>query len=201
MTCLHAKRLVLVLVVVGVAFLLALPCASAEGRGREKDKLPPGLAKQKKWGWEGGRPPGWSEGEKKGWRTNLPPGLAKKAGAAGIAAFEAALSAAGEKIRKKAKAIGLIGRIIEDILVSTNLAARNGAPISETAELVGAMLDYNQSPDGIGRATKALAHGVNEEVELKGMGRYVQQQLEDGLRGDDLSLAIYEELDRRKEAP
>jgi len=196
----HAGKRALVLAMLSVAVLIFLPYAYSEGKNRGKDEVPPGFSKGEKKGWKEGRPPGWTEGEKKGWQSALPPGLEEGAGEKGRQAFQAKLSAAEEAIREKARGKRLGKEITEDILVSFNLGTRNGAPVNETAEVVGAMVDYDHEPDDVARTTRALAYGASREVDLSGMGGYVKALVQAGLRGDDLSLAVYEEIERRRQA-
>jgi len=137
-----------------------VPYTFAEGRGLGKGKVPPDFSRGQKKGWEGGRPPGWTKGEKEGWHTILPPGLERKASRREREAFLEELGAAGDVVRKNARGEGLANEAIEDILVSLNLAAMNGARISEIADVVGEWWTTARIPTTLGEPPRPWHTGL-----------------------------------------
>ncbi len=157
----------------------------------------PGLTKGEKWGFVEGEPPGWSKGHKEGWHDMLPPGLQKGRDKDKIKAFKARLKNAEDKIKKASEKSKLSRAERKEALLYMQVAARNGVPPEAASGLVARMVREGEYPESIEKATRAYAYGLDKQIDFNGLGRFVAQKLKEGLRGDSLAEAIYDEIDRR----
>jgi len=181
--------------------------------------MPPGLSKDEQAEWKDGRPPGWSRGDKEGWKgADMPPGLAKKGGLLppGLAkstppgwknwndekkkGWEKELGEAREKVRGRANKLkDFSGEDLDSALLSVEAAARKGVPIRHALGLVEKAMENGIKGWGIETATRAMAYGVGKEIGFEQLGKFVHKKLDEGLRNDELSIEIYEEVARRHE--
>ena len=175
-----------------VSVLLASTAAIAQSKGKGR----------------GEKPAGWLKGEKEGWKGGaMPPGLAKS-GPPGWAKWsdekktewQHKLREAKEKVRRKAKkAKGFSKASPERALLSLEMAARAGVPIKHAGDLVEKAMEKGIRGRGIETATRAMAYGVGKEIDFDRLGKFVRKKLDQGLRGDDLAMAIHKEIERRHE--
>lgn len=86
---------------------------------------------------------------------------------------------------------------LEKAVLYMNLAARSGVPVKSASRLIEQMLKNGADTESIEQATKAYAYGVGKKADFKGLGRFVTDKLKEGKKGDDLIIAIYDEIDRR----
>ncbi len=167
------------------------------GLHKKEGKLPSGFHKGEKRGFIGGLPPGWSKGEKEGWRDKLPPGLDPERDKEKLKAFNKKLENAEKRLKKKVGAGKLKGKDADEACMYMSLAARRGVPVNEASELVSSMLDRGADMKSIEKASRAYAYGADKKADFRGLGGFVTRKLKEGLRGDELARAIYEEIDKR----
>ncbi len=158
---------------------------------------PPALTKGEKWGFVEGEPPGWSKGHKEGWRDMLPPGLQKGRDKGKIKAFKVKLKSAEDKIKKASEKSKLSRKELKEALLYMQIAARSGVPPEAASGLVARMVREDEFTDSIEKATRAYAYGLDKQIDFDGLGHFVAQKLKEGLEGDSLAEAIYDEVDRR----
>lgn len=202
-------KTILIVVLSLFAFSIMVDVAYSAGKGREakekphgikkkEGRLPPGFSKGEKRGFIDGHPPGWSKGEKKGWRNKLPPGLGDGKSKEKIEKFNNKLKNAEAKIRERAENKKLGEKGLEKALMHLNLAARKGVPISSAQELMEQMIKHGATSDSIEKAARAYAYGVDNKTDFKGLSQFVTKKLNDGYMGDDLAIAIYNEIDGKR---
>jgi len=120
-------------------------------------------------------PPGWEKGKKEGWENQFPPGWSnwdkpkRQEWQRGLARAKAA-------IRKREEAR------LAAALRALEMAARKGAPISTSEEMVKAGLEHGLGP-----------------FDFEPLGKFVVEKVRQGLRGEKLSKAVHEEVRRRQE--
>jgi len=170
--------------------------------------LPPGLSEAEQAEWKNGRPPGWSRGEKRGWQgRDMPPGLTKKGeeyppgwgkwSKEKRKEWEKELRKAREKVRNRVKNLKeFSAEDANSALLSIERAARKGVPIKYALGFVEEALEKGIRGRGIETATRAMAYGVGKEIDFEQLGKFVHKKLEEGLRGDNLSVEIYKEIVR-----
>lgn len=143
--------------------------------------MPPGLSKKEKAEWQDGHPPGWGRGRKLGWSSDVPPGWDK---------WTKEKRKGWQKNLKEAKSD------LESGLISVEMAARKGVPIKHAKAIVVAAMANGVKGEGIEKATRAVAYGVGREVDFDQLGKYVNEKLGEGLKGDNLAIEIYKEVAR-----
>ncbi len=162
--------------------------------------MPPGLSKEEQAEWKEGKPPGWSRGEKKGWKgSDVPPGWEKWSDEK-QRGWEKRLEEAKSRLKGSGKKIkDLSEEDLHSALLSVEAAARKGVPIEHARDLVEKAMEKGIRGRGLETATRAMAYGVGKEVDFEQLGKFVDQKLDAGLRGDELSVEIYKEIARRHE--
>ncbi len=186
-----------------VSVLLASTAAMAQSKGKGR----------------GEKPPGWLKGEKEGWKgADMPPGLSKKGGelSPGLAksappgwdkwndekkkAWQKELGEAKESIRRKAKKVKRFsGTRLDRALVSVETAARKGVPIKHARGVVQKAMEKGIKGKGIEAAIRAMAYGVGKAIDFEQLGKFVHKKLDQGLRGDDLTMEIHRKIERLHE--
>lgn len=178
------------------------------GIEKKGDWMPPGLSKEEQAEWKNGRPPGWSHGEKEGWKgADMPPGLAKgtphgwkKWNNERKQRWERELVEAKEKARSRVKKLkGFSKEDLGSALVSIEAAARKGVPIRHARGLVEKAMEKGIRGRGLETASRAMAYGVGKEIDFEQLGVFIHRKLNEGLRGDELSIEIYKEIADRHE--
>ncbi|MBN1445434.1 MAG: hypothetical protein JW957_04950 [Candidatus Omnitrophica bacterium] len=172
--------------------------------------LPPDLGDDEKAEWKNGEPPGWSKGEKTGWGGgSLPPGLAKKQGTAekGIIVefpdwntwgkeqrekWQENLERIRDRIRKNRG-----GGEAEDMLNSAESAAKKGVSLQALESVTDKSIKKNLSGEEYAKATKAMAYGVGKNVDFASIGEFVNSNIDQGVRGNELAIKIYKEIAAR----
>ena len=119
-----------------------------------------------------------------GWSSDVPPGWDK---------WTKEKRKGWQKNLKEAKSD------LESALLSVEMSARKGVPIKHTKAIVVAAMANGVKAEGIEKATRAVAYGVGREVDFDQLGKYVNEKLDEGLKGDNLAIEIYEEVARRHE--
>ncbi len=171
--------------------------------------IPPGLSKQDQEDWDAaGGPPGWSRGRKVGWRGgNLPPGLAKKVGMPPgwkkwkkhkQKHWQENLDDASEDVAERIRELKeLTEEDHESALISLRCAARRGVPVAVAKQLV--LFSFKKGVKGpdVEKVTRALTYAGGRDIDFDPLGSYVTQKLNEGLRGDDLAIEVYREVNRR----
>ncbi len=79
------------------------------------------------------------------------------------------------------------------------MSARKGVPIRHAKAIVVAAVAEGLKGEGIEKATRAVAYAVGREIDFDQLGKYVNEKLDEGLRGNDLAIEIYKEVARRHE--
>jgi hypothetical protein len=181
--------------------------------------IPPWLGEEEEKEWHDGRPPGWAHGEKRGWGdADMPPGLAKKGDwlPPGLAKKRPPEWHKWDHTKKERweeeieETIGIIlgrGRHRKDFsdedlysaLLSIEASARNGVPIRHTLDLVEKAMDKGIKGRGIETATRAMAYGVGKDIDFEQLGHFIHRKLDEGVKNDELSIEIYQEIVRRHE--
>jgi hypothetical protein len=168
-------------------------------------------------GWRDGTPPGWDRGEKRGWGGAAPPGQQRKAGEGMMEGrryparakdwgdrekedFDRRLERARERVRAKAQTReGIDEGDIESAEVSVEEASREGVPIEQAESSVDKAMGAGMSGAEIEQMTRAMAYGADKNVDYNELGSFVDRKIDDGERGDDLAVSIYQEVDRQNE--
>lgn len=127
----------------------------------------------------------------------LPPGLRKGRDKEKIKAFKGRLKNAEDKIKKASEKSELNRAERKEAVLYMQIAARSGVPPEAVSGLVARMVRKGEYPDSIEKATRAYAYGLDKQVDFDGLGRFVAMKLKEGLKGDSLAEAIYDEIDRR----
>lgn len=96
---------------------------------------PPGFAKGKKKGFEGGQPRGFTQGEKKGWLNEYPPGWDKKTEKEKTE-WKKSVKKGRKKITRIAKKKGFKEGHIQSARDDFEKAARKGISVEEGVNLV-----------------------------------------------------------------
>lgn len=160
-------------VVLAAALSALLPARQALGN----EGSAPGAADQgrgKKAGQLGNHPPRWSEGKRQGWKTELPPGW-ENWGDAKRRLWEHGLKRAKEAVRKHAEAR------LKAALGALEMAARKGVPLHLAEKMAKAGLERGLGP-----------------FDFDPLGRFVVEKVKVGVKGEELSKLILEELNRRQ---
>lgn len=183
--------------------------------GAKKHYRPKGLSEEQMKGWRDGSPPGWGRGGKTGWgEAGAPKGQQKKAGKGKMKAprypagagewgaqekedFDRRIERARDRVREKALTReGIDEGAVESAEISVEEAAREGVPIEQAESSVSKAIDAGMSGVEIEQMTRAMAYGADKNVDYGELGSFVGTKIEDGERGDDLAVSIYEEVDR-----
>ena len=162
--------------------------------------MPPGLSKEEHAEWKEGKPPGWSRGKKEGWKgSDVPPGWEKWSDEK-QRGWEKKLEEGKGKVNDKAKKLkDFSEEDLHSALLSLEAAARKGVPIEHARDLVEKAMERRIRGQDLETASRAMAYGVGKEVDFEPLGKFVNQKLDAGLRGDELSIEIYKEIARRHE--
>ncbi|MBA7676598.1 hypothetical protein ES703_84842 [subsurface metagenome] len=137
-----------------------------------KDK---GKGQGKKTGQLTEHPPGWKQGKKQGWKTELPPGW-EKWDDAKRQQWGHGLNRAKDAVRKHAEAR------LNAALRALEMAARKGVPLHHAEETTKAGLDRGLGP-----------------FDFEPLGKFVVERVREGTKGRNLSRAIHEEINRRRQ--
>ncbi|MFQ6066343.1 MAG: hypothetical protein ACE5K3_03575 [bacterium] len=175
----------------------------------DQETRPPGWKQGEKKGWfsdvplglakkEGWVPPGWSKGEKEGWMKSFPPGWEKRRKKE-QSSWINNLNAAKDSIKRKGKRVGFSQEEIEQASTSLELASRIGVPIEHAKDIVQSAMDKGLRGLAIEKVTRAVSYGVGREVKFDQLGKFVNEKLTEGLKGEELALEIYIEIQRRQE--
>ncbi|MGH9392196.1 MAG: hypothetical protein ACRD1Z_21540, partial [Vicinamibacteria bacterium] len=171
------------------------------------DWTPPSLSDDEKKEWKDGRPPGWSQGQKKGWEGgDLPPGLAKKNPPGWDTwtptkrrSWESELGRALETLLGDLHKKNLPKPDRDDARFSFENLAREGVPVGNALAIIRDAIAGGVTGRDLGTAGRGVAHGVGKDVDFDELGDFVHDKLEAGLRGNDLAIEIYKEVERRHE--
>jgi hypothetical protein len=190
------------------------------GRQRGERYVPRGLQEQDLREWQGGSPPGWSRGAKEGWGgAAVPPGQQRRG--AGMQGRERPVLPPGaedwdqprredwqqriersrERVREKVR--GLAGddaAVHESAVISLEGAASAGVPVEQAEAAIGRGLEAGMTGPEIEQMTRAMAYGAGQGMDGAALGSLVQDRIEAGERGEDLAVAIYQEVDRQRPA-
>jgi len=187
-------------IVASVVLLGAAPAwADADKEGEKW--VPPGLSKEERAEWKGGRPPGWSRGAKRGWGgRDCPPGLAKKgrcgdartATASRPKAGEDAVRDAIERLKKWGREkLKLPPATLDAVLVGFEGAVRQGVPIPAAERVAMAAAERGVSAYGIEALTRALAYGAQRGAPAVELEAFAMQGLQRDVAADALALGLY----------
>ncbi len=173
--------------------------------------IPANLDEQQVKDWKNGVPPGWSKGEKTGWQgKNMPPGLAKKHGAkdktkdrkhpgnwdtmkkGDQTTWTERMEKIKERISKAKK-----DQEAETMLFSAEEAAGAGVPLDQLDSLTDKFIKKQLSAEEYEKTTRAMAYGVDRKVDFKQLGTFVNTNIDQGVRGDELAVKIYREIASR----
>jgi hypothetical protein len=162
--------------------------------------MPPGLSKEEHAEWKEGKPPGWSRGKKEGWKgSDVPPGWEKWSDEK-QRGWEKKLEEAKSRLKGSGKKLkDFSEEDLHSALLSLEAAARKGVPIEHARDLIEKAMERRIRGQDLETASRAMAYGVGKEVDFEPLGKFVNQKLDAGLRGDELSIAIYKEIARRHE--
>ena len=180
----------------------------AQGKGQGQKRTPPGWEKGEKEGWfsnvppglsekgEGWIPPGWSKGEKEGWKNAFPPGWEKRSKAE-QERWRKNLQEAKDSIKRKGKKSGFSEKEIEQAITSLELSSRVGVPIENARDITSSAIDKGLRGEAIEKLTRAVSYGVGKEIKFDQLGKFVDEKLQEGYKGDNLALEVYKEVQRR----
>ena len=161
-------------VALAVALSVLLPGEKALGK-EDSARRATNQGKSKKTGQLEGRPPGWSEGKKEGWESEVPPGW-KNWDDAKRQQWKHGLDRAKNAVRKHAEAR------LNASLRALEMAARKGVPLQDAEKM----------------AKTGLERGVGP-FDFDPLGKFVVERVRAGVKGEELSKAIHEELNRRQQ--
>lgn len=161
-------------VVVAIAISALLPGEKALGK-EDRARRATNQGKSKKTGQLEGRPPGWSEGNKEGWESELPPGW-KNWDDAKRQQWKHGLDRAKNAVRKHAEAR------LNAALRALEMGARKGVPLQDAEKM----------------AKTGLEHGLGP-FDFNPLGKFVVERVKAGVKGEELSKAIHEQLKRRQQ--
>ena len=88
---------------------------------------------------------------------------------------------------------------VDSAVGSIEASVRKGVPVRHALRLVEKAMQKGIKGRGIETATRAMAYGVGREIDFDQLGKFVHKKLDEGLRGDELSIEIYKEVARRHE--
>lgn len=171
--------------------------------------LPPDLGEEEKAEWKNGVPPGWSRGKKTGWRgRKMPPGQVKKQGRYGDdrtvpqewdkwgkeqqETWKERLEKIRERIRKTKNE-----EDAETMLYSAEEAAKTGVPLQELESVTERFMKRNLTAEEYEKTTRAMAYGVGKKVDFRQLGNFVNSNIEQDVRGNELAINIYKEIAAR----
>lgn len=136
---------------------------------------PPDRGKGKKLGHVDGRPAGWRKGKKEGWRTEFPPGW-KNWNGAKRQQWEHGLGRAKKAVRKHAE------DRLNAALRALEITARKGTPLDHAEKMAKAGLERGLGP-----------------FDFEPLGKFVAERVREGVKGEELSKIIHEEVNRRRQ--
>ena len=160
-----------VLIALALAFSALLPV----GHALSKDDRPGSRGKGKKAGHVEGQPAGWQKGKKEGWRTEFPPGW-KNWDDAKRQRWELGLGRAKKAVRKHAE------DRLNAALRALEVAARKGTPLDHAERMAKAGLERGLGP-----------------FDFEPLGKFVVERVKEGVKGEELSRTIHEEISRRRQ--
>ncbi len=163
---------------VRVALALVLCILFAVGQAFGKDggpSSPTDRGKGKKVGHVKGRPAGWQKGKKEGCKTEFPPGW-KNWDDAKRQRWQHGLDRAKKAVRKHAEAR------LNAALNALEMAARKGTPLDHAEKMAKAGLERGLGP-----------------FDFEPLGKFVVERVKEGVKGEELSMAIHEEANRRRQ--
>lgn len=171
--------------------------------------FPEDLDEDERAEWTNGQPPGWSRGEKTGWRGgNMPPGLARKQGGR-VTEYEypqdwgkwkredqetwkGRLEQIRERIRRNTNKADT-----ETMLYSAEAAARRGVPLEQLESVTERFIKRKLTAEEYEKTTRAMAYGVGRNIDFRHLGNFVNSNVEQGVRGNELAIKIYKEITSR----
>ncbi|HOL21451.1 MAG TPA: hypothetical protein PLQ41_01165 [bacterium] len=177
----------------------------------EEILMPSDLTEEEKADWKKGIPPGWSKGKKTGWRGgNMPPGLAKKQGQ-GKKVGKAETPSTDEdkekpegwkermeKIRERIrKHKGEKSAEAETMIYSAEAAAESGVPPETLEEVTEKFLQKKLTAEEYEKTTRAMAYGVEKNINFEQLGTFINSNIEQGVRGNELAIKVYKEIASR----
>ncbi|MCL5037949.1 MAG: hypothetical protein M1269_12685 [Chloroflexi bacterium] len=168
--------------------------------------IPPHLSSQERVLWSNGRPPGWQQGNKTGWGGgSLPPGLAKKFYQPQYRPMRWDFWTVQQRenwrrdfentkleIWERARILQIVDPNI--YVTSVYYATDQGVPIYWTRRVVDIGMDRGLSAYEIEQLTRAMAYGAANNVAFIPLGNFIILSIENGVRGDALSLGVYKEI-------
>ncbi len=166
--------------------------------------------------WKNGIPPGWSRGNKTGWNgAGVPPGQledrdlearsyppeaerwSKRKKEDWDRQLEESKKRVAESAAKHARASESDRRSAE---ISVENAARHGVPMQTAEETVDRAIKRGMPGADIERITRAMAYGAGKAIDQERLGVFTRQAIDSGKAGEDVALAVYQEVDARHQA-
>ncbi len=163
-----------VLIALALTLWPLLGTEQALGKNDSLDKATE-QGKGKKIGQLDTHPPGWKKGKKVGWTTEFPPGW-KNWDAGKRQRWEHGLGRAKNAVRKHTEAR------LDAALRALEIAARKGTPLDHAEKMAKAGLEHGLGP-----------------FDFEPLGKFVIERVKDGVKGEELSMAIHEEVSRRRQ--
>jgi len=101
-----------------------------------------------------------------------------------------------EKIRKNK---GRDTKDSEIMTYSAEEAAKAGVPPEQLEEITEKFLQKKLTTEEYEKVTRAMAYGVRKNVDFGQLGKFINSNIDQGIRGNELAIRIYKEIVERSE--